>query len=170
MTLYTRLFLVVALFFSVSLTYAGQKIAYVNQAKVLQKAPQAESARGKLQKEFSQRDKSLLSLQNRIKAKEKKLNNDAASLSTKNLQKLKRELTSLRRDLERDKQAFKEDVSMRQNEELVKLQKSVLNSIKNIAQQERYDLVLSDGVLYASDSIDITDKVLLQLKKQYSSK
>lgn len=170
MIAYTRLFILITLLFSVSFAYAEQKIAFVNQAKLLQKAPQAEAARNKLQKEFSKRDKSLVSLQNQILKNEEKLKKDAAILSSAELNKLKRKITLLRRDLERDKLAFKEDVSIRQNEELVKLQKSVLKSIQTIAQKEKYDLIISEGVIYASKQIDITDKILAELKKQYSGK
>ncbi len=169
MIAYSRLFIVIALLFSVSFAYAGQKIAFVNQSILLQKAPQAEAARNKLQKEFSKRDKSLVRLQKNIQKNTKKLQKDAAVLSAAELNKLKRKITLLRRDLERDKAAFKEDLSIRQNEELVKLQKSVLRSIQTIAQNEKYDLILSEGVIYASKQIDITGKILKQLKKQYSS-
>lgn len=168
--MYSRLFILIALLFTVSFAYAGQKIAFVNQAKLLQKAPQAESARSKLQKEFAKRDKSLVSLQKKIQSSATKLQKDAAILSAAELNKLKRKITLLRRDLERDKAAFKEDLSIRQNEELVKLQKSVLKSIQTIAKKEHYDLIISDGVIYASKQIDITDKILAQLKKQYSGK
>ncbi len=174
MILYTRLFIFMVLLFSITLfsvtsAYAEQKIAFVNQARLLQKAPQAESARNKLQKEFAKRDKALVKLQNKIINKEKKLKKDAAILSSDELNKLKRKIILLRRDLERDKLAFKEDVSIRQNEELVKLQKSVLDSIQIIAKKEKYDLILSDGVIYVSETIDITEKILIQLKNQYSS-
>jgi len=133
----SRLLVLVVLLFSVSFAYAGQKIAFVNQAKLLQKAPQAESARNKLQKEFAKRDKSLVKLQKQIKSSVIKLQKDAAILSASELNKLKRKITLLRRDLERDKSAFKEDLSIRQNEELVKLQKAVLKSIQTVAKKEK---------------------------------
>ena len=166
----TRLFIFTVLLFSMSFVWAEQKIAFVNQTKLLQKAPQAESARNKLQKEFSKRDKALVSLQKQISSKENRLKKDAAILSSAELNKLKRKIIVLRRDLGRDKQAFKEDISIRQNEELVKLQKSVIKSIQTIAKKENYDLIISDGVVFASEKIDITDKILAQLKKQYSGK
>ncbi len=165
----SRWMVLIICLFSVSFAWAGQKIAFVNQAKLLQKAPQAEAARSKLQKEFAKRDKALVSLQKKIQSNTEKLQKDAAILSVTELNKLKRKITLLRRDLERDKAAFKEDLSIRQNEELVKLQKSVLKSIKTIAEQEKYDLIISEGVIYASKQIDVTDKILAQLKKQYRS-
>jgi len=166
---FSRLALLVFLLFSVSHTYAAQKIAFVNQAKLLQKAPQAESARTKLQKEFAARDKSLVSIQKKLQKSTEKLQKDAAILSSSELNKLKRNITSLRRDLERDKAAFQEDLSIRQNEELIKLQRSVLKSIKAIAKKEKYDLIISEGVIYASQQVDITDKILAELTKQYKS-
>ncbi len=165
----SRWLILIICLFSVSFAWAGQKIAFVNQAKLLQKAPQAEAARSKLQKEFAKRDKALVNLQKKIQSSTEKLQKDAAILSTTELNKLKRKSTMMRRDLERDKAAFKEDLSIRQNEELVKLQKSVLQSIKTIAEQEKYDLIISEGVIYASKQIDVTDKILAQLKKQYRS-
>jgi len=149
---------------------ADAKIAFVNQQKLLEKAPQAEAARNKLQKEFAKRDKALVSMQKKIKVKTDKLERDGAMMTPDELNKVKREVTYLRRDLERDKDAFKQDLSIRQNEELIKLQKVVLNTIVKIAEKEKYDLIVSDGVIYASKRIDMTDSILAELKKSYKSK
>ncbi|MCU7835857.1 MAG: OmpH family outer membrane protein [gamma proteobacterium symbiont of Taylorina sp.] len=169
MPVFTRFIILLAFVFVSSFVFAEQKIAFVNQAKLLQKAPQAEYARTKLQKEFASRDKALVSLQKKIKKAADKLQKNAAVLSVEELNKLKRKVTLLSRDLERDKAAFKEDLSIRQNEELIKLQKSVLKSIQTVAEKEKYDLILSEGIVYASQRSDITDKILAQLKKQYKS-
>jgi len=164
-----RFVFLIAFLFASSFVLAEQKIAFVNQAKLLQKAPQAEYARTKLQKEFAARDKALVSLQKKIKKSADKLQKDSAVLSTAELNKLKRKITLLGRDLERDKAAFKEDLSIRQNEELIKLQRSVLKSIQTVAKKEKFDLILSEGIVYASQRSDITDKILKQLKTQYKS-
>jgi outer membrane protein len=169
MTKFSRVLVLLCILFTVPFAYASQKVAFVNQAKLLQNAPQAESARNKLQKEFLKRDKSLVSLQKKLKSNIDKLQKDAAVLSATELNKLKRKITLLRRDLEHDQSAFKEDLTIRQNEELVKLQKSVLEAILKIAEKDKYDLIVSDGVIYASKQIDITDKILAELKKKYKS-
>lgn len=169
MTKLSSVLVLLLILFSVPFAYAAQKIAFVNQTKLLSDAPQAESARNKLQKEFSKRDKSLVSLQKKLNTNTLKLQKDAAVLSATELNKLKRKITLLRRDLERDQVAFKEDLTIRQNEELVKLQKSVLDAILKVAEKQKYDLIVSDGVIYASKEIDITDNILKELKKQYKS-
>lgn len=158
------------LFSHASVAVAEHKIAFVNQQVLLEKAPQAEAARNSLQTEFAKRDKALVKLQKKIKSNEKKLQKDAAVMSNSALSKLKRKITLLRRDLERDKEAFREDLSIRQNEELVTLQKVVLQAITKVAQQQKYDLIVSDGVIYASKRIDVTNKILAELKKKYKSK
>ncbi len=158
-----------SVFFS-QIAVAENKIAFVNQQVLLEKAPQAEAARNKLQNEFAKRDKALVKLQKNIKSNEKKLQQDAAVISNAALSKLKRKITLLRRDLERDKEAFREDLSIRQNEELVTLQKVVIQAINKVAQNEKYDLIISDGVIYASKRIDVTSKILKELTKAYKSK
>lgn len=145
---------------------AETKIAFVNQQVLLEKAPQAAAARNKLQKEFAKRDKALVKLQKSIKSKQSKLQKDAAVMSNSDLSKLKRKITLLVRDLERDKDAFREDLTIRQNEELVKLQKVVIKAINKVAVSQKYDLIVSDGIIYASKRIDITAKILSELKKK----
>ncbi len=155
---------------SITAVQAESKIAFVNQQLLLEKAPQAEAARNRIKKEFSKRDKALVKLQNKILSNEKKLQKDSAVMTNAALSKLKRKIVTLRRDLERDREAFREDLSIRQNEELVKLQKVVIKAINAVAKKNNYDLIISDGVIYASKKIDVTQKVLNELKKLYKSK
>ena len=152
------------------LARAEIKIAFVNQQVLLEKAPQAEAARKRIQKEFAKRDRAMVALQKKIINKEKKFQKDSAIMSNTQVSRLKRKIVSMKRDLERDKEAFREDLSIRQNEELVKLQKVVLKAINRVATKYHYDLILSDGVVYASKKIDVTQKVLVELKKLYQSK
>ena len=77
-----------------------------------------------------------------------------------------REALTLKRELKRATAEFREDYNQRRNEELAVLQQVVRKAILDIAKQEKYDLVLHEGAVYASDSIDITEKVLKKLGKQ----
>jgi len=72
----------------------------------------------------------------------------------------------LKRDLRRETQEFREDYNLRRNEELAALQKVVYKAIIEIAKQEKYDLILHEGTIYASGKIDITDLVLKKLGKK----
>lgn len=148
------------------LTYAaGLKIGVVNALKVLGAAPQAEKARKQLEKEFASRDRELAAEMKTIKQKEDKLEKDGAVMSQDEAQKLQRDIMTRRRDLKRDQDEFRDDVNLRRNEEFGKIQKQIVQTIQAVAKEQGYDLVLGDGVIYASDKVDITNLVIDKLKK-----
>ena len=142
------------------------KIGFVNVARILEKAPQAESAKISLEKEFSPRNKRLLASSKEIKKLDEKLARDAKLMSETEARKLQRDVLEKKRDLKRDQEEFREDFNLRRNEELAKLQRLVFEAIKSLSEAEKYDLVLHDGVVYANSTVDITAKV----QKRLSSK
>ena len=79
--------------------------------------------------------------------------------------KLEREIITKKRDLKRKQDEFREDLNYRRNEEMVKIQKQIIQSIQQVAKDNNYDLVLSEGVLYASPKIDMSGLVIEYLKK-----
>ncbi|HEB99881.1 MAG TPA: OmpH family outer membrane protein, partial [Thiotrichales bacterium] len=115
------------------------------------------------------REKELVALQREIKAKEDKLARDGAVMSEEARSKLERELISKRRELKRGQDEFREDLTIRRNEELSKLQRYLYDAIVALAKEENYDLIVSEGVVYASDRINITDAVLERLKRDYKA-
>ena len=143
------------------------KVGFVNAAKVLEQAPQADDARASLEKEFSPRDKSLLNTQKEIRALEDKLTRDGAIMSESERNKLERDIVSRKRDLKRGQEEFREDLNIRRNESFDKLRRRVYEVIVDIAKKEKYDLIVSDGVVYADNRIDITDKVVARLKQEF---
>ena len=156
----------VALLFCGHVYAAELKIGYVNAAKVIDQAPQGEVALKKLEAEFGARDKELVATQNKIKQSESDLEKNALTMKESDRRTKERDLLLLKRDLKRATQEFREDYNQRRNEELAVLQKIVYKAIVEIAKQEKYDLIMHEGAVYASDKIDITDKVLKTLGKQ----
>jgi len=156
-----------ALFFGLilftSICFAELKIGFVNVPKVMEKAPQAEKAKKRLEKEFSPRDKQLVAQQKEIKKLEEKMSRDASVMGESERRKLEREIVSKKREATRSQQEFKEDFNLRRNEELGKLQRRIFDAIQAIAKEGSYDLLLTDGVIHASDKIDITSKVQKKL-------
>jgi outer membrane protein len=141
------------------------KIGFVNAEKLLQEAPQADSARARLEQEFAPRDKKLAASTKQLRALEEKLTRDGATMADAERTKLEREARDMKRDLKREQDEFREDFNIRRNEELGKLQKQVFEAIRTLAKGENYDLILSEGVIAASKQVDITSKVLELLKK-----
>jgi len=139
------------------------KVGFVNVARILEKAPQAEKAKVALEKEFSPRNKRLLASQKEIKKLDEKLARDAKLMSESEARRLQRDVLEKKRALNRDQEEFREDFNLRRNEELAKLQKMVFEAIKGLSEAEKYDLVLHDGVVFASEAVDITTKVQSRL-------
>jgi outer membrane protein len=144
---------------------AELKIGYVNAVKVIEEAPQGEAALKKLEAEFAPRDKQIVEMQNKLKLLEQELEKNALVLKDVEHRSKEFEIVSLKRDLRRATQEFREDYNLRRNEELAALQKIVQKTIADIAKQENYDLILESAV-YASTRADITDKILKRLGKK----
>ncbi len=158
-----RFSLFLVLFFAANIAFAELKIGFVNVAKVLEKAPQAEKAKKRLEKEFSPRDKHLVSQGKEIQKLEEKLNRDGAVMGDSERRKLERDIIAKKREAKRSQQEFSEDFNMRRNEELGKLQREIIEAIRALAKEEKFDLLLTDGVIYASQQIDVTDQVQKKL-------
>jgi outer membrane protein len=141
------------------------KIGFVNAARVLEEAPQAEAARGLLEKEFSPRDKKLLASQKEVKDLEDKLARDGAIMSEPERRKLELDIINRKRDLKREQEDFREDLNIRRNEAFEQLRRRVYEVIVNLSKEQKFDLIVSDGVVYASDRIDITDQVIKRLSQ-----
>jgi len=151
-----------------SASAADLKIGYVNAAKVIEEAPQGEAALKKLEAEFGPRDKRLVDMQNRIKSLENDLAKNAPVMKDAERRGKEQEILILKRDLRRATQEFREDYNLRRNQELASLQKIVQKAILEIAKEEKFDLILHEGTVFASSRVDITEKVLNRLGKKRS--
>ena len=144
---------------------AELKIGFVNVVKIMDSAPQVEAANKRLEKEFAPKEKDILQKQQSAERLEARINKDSSVISDSELKKLTRELQDLQRDLVRDQEDARRDLNVRRNEELSKLQKQIFDVIQTVAKEDNYDLVLTDGVVWASEEIDITDDVLKRLRR-----
>ncbi|ADJ29121.1 OmpH family outer membrane protein [Nitrosococcus watsonii] len=143
------------------------KIGAVNAVKLLDEAPQKEAALEILKKEFEIRNRELVSKQKKLRGLEDRFNRDAAIMSEADRKALERDILNQNRDLKRDQEVFREDYNIRRNEEFRKLQEEIAKAIVDLAEKKKYDLVVYEGVIYASDKVDITADVLKLLKSQY---
>jgi outer membrane protein len=142
------------------------RIAFVNATKVFEESPQYQAARDRLQTEFSSREKELLSEQKQLKQLEEKLQRDGSVMSESETKHLEGDILNRSRKLKNAQTKFLEDLNLRQNEEYKKLRQQIREVIKEIGIAESIDLILSDGVVYFSKKIDISDLVLEKLKGQ----
>jgi outer membrane protein len=144
--------------------HAEMKIAVVNVPRLLDEAPQAKAAMQALSEEFAPRQREIVAQQKDLKAKEEKLQRDGAVMAENERNKSEKDLRDGQRELQRKQNEYVEDLNLRRNEEIGKLQRSLLQEVQTYAKGANYDLVVGDGVLYATQSLDITPQVLSALQ------
>lgn len=147
---------------------AGYKIGFVNTARVLKEAPQARKVEEQLKAEFEPREAQLRQKREEILSLEDQLKTDTA-LTSNMRRKLEREIRLKVSQLKFLEQEFREDQNLRRNEEIRELQQVISNVLKMQGDSGKFDLILTEGVSYVSDQIDITAQTIEMLKKLESS-
>ncbi|NDD17187.1 MAG: OmpH family outer membrane protein [Chitinophagia bacterium] len=160
-------FLAVATLFLSSLSaYADLKVGYVEVQKILQEAPQTIEINKKLEKEFNVRSDKLKTDIKTLNDRQTAFNKDSLTMKDSEKESKAKGLDQLRIDIQRKDRELKEDFNIRKNEELAALQDQVNKAVTSVAKAEGYDLVVYNGVAYANEKIDITDKILKSLGKK----
>lgn len=157
---------VLPFFWGMDASAESYRIGFVNATKVFEESPQYAAARDRLQTEFSRREQDLLADQKQLKQLEEKLQRDGAVMSESEAKRLERDILSRQRKLKNSQTEFREDLNLRQNEEFKKLRTQIREVIQEVGKSEGIDLIVSDGVVYFSKRIDISDLVLEKLRKQ----
>jgi len=156
--------LVVGALAAIPVQAQGTKIGFVNTERILRESGPAKTAQSKIETEFKKRDDELQRLSSSLRTQADKFEKDAPVLSESDRVKRQRDLANLDSDLQRKRREFQEDFNRRRNEEFSSIVSKANDSIKRIAEQENYDLVIQDAVT-VNPRIDITDKVIQSLGK-----
>ena len=145
-----------------TLANAETKIGFVNSQKIINEAPQAARAKKRIEKDFEKRDQELQKMAKQVRDMQAQVEKESVTTSEADKRNKERDLANLNRDFQRQTREFREDLNMRKNEELGVVQERANKVIKEIAELEKFDLIVQDAV-FASTKIDITDKVLKAL-------
>jgi outer membrane protein len=129
----------------------------------LKKLPKPKKQKKRLEQEFSPRDKQLVAQQKEIQGMDDRMAKDAAVMGESARANMEKDILNKKRDAKRAQQEFSEDFNVRRNEELGKLQSRIVEVIRGIAKDQSFDLLLTDGVIYASEQIDVTAQVQQKL-------
>ena len=138
------------------------KAGFIHTDRVFREANTAKAAQAKLEQEFSRRDKELNDLGNALKTATEKFERDAPTLSESQRNTRQRQLVDQDREFQRKRREFQEDLNARKNEELNQLSERVNKVVKQMAEQEKYDIIV-DQAVYINPQHDITDKVIKAL-------
>jgi outer membrane protein len=150
------------LFLSVGAGAQELKIGYVNSERVLREAAPAKAAQTRLETEFGKREKELAEQGARLKAAAERLEKEAPTLAETERARRQRELVEQDRDMQRRRREFQEDLTQRKNEELAAVVERANRVIKQIFEQEKYDVILQEAI-FAGPRVDITEKVIKAL-------
>lgn len=149
-----------AIFLSVGNACAADfKVGVVDTERILRESIPAMKAEKKIEKEFSGRDQEIKKLMKQAKELQTLLENDDGKLTDADRRNKERELTAMNVNLQRMQREFREDLNLRKNEELAIVLELANKAIQEIAEAEKYDLILQEAV-YRNPKIDITDKVI----------
>ncbi len=159
-------FLLIAALLSVTATANAQgaefKVGFVSTERLFREAAPAVRALKKLEKEFAPRDQELQKLAKQAKDLQTSLEKDGVTMAESDRRNKEQDLGRINRDLQRLQREFREDLNLRKNEELGQVLERANKVIQDIAEKEKFDLILQEAV-YRSPRIDITEKVLKAL-------
>jgi outer membrane protein len=139
------------------------KVGVVDYARLFEESPQAKVVRESLQAEFGPRLNQLVTQENALKARGEKLQKDVATMTPDQRAKAEKEIRDAARELERKKGELQDDSNVKRQEEMNKLQRSLISEVREYAKAQSYDIVIAEGVIYATPTVDITAAVLQAL-------
>ncbi|MFO1304343.1 MAG: OmpH family outer membrane protein [Burkholderiales bacterium] len=142
---------------------ADYKIGFVNTERLFREAAPAKRAQQKIEREFSARDAERQKLSKQVRDLQTTLDRDGPTMGEAERRNKERDLANQMRDLQRMDREIREDLNIRRNEELASVQERANKVIQQIAEAEKYDLIIQDPVVFASQRVDITDKVIKAL-------
>ncbi len=141
---------------------AESRIGFVNSDRVMREAAPAVRAQQRLEKEFEKRDQELQKVGKELQALQEDLERNGVTMAEADRRAKERSFNDLNRDFQRKQREFREDLNQRRNEELASVLDRANRAVKQIAEAEKYDVILQEAV-FASPRIDITDKVIKAL-------
>jgi len=143
---------------------AELKIAVVDYGKLMEESPQAKAVSESLRNEFTPRQRDLQAQQAAVKSKEDHLQKDAATMTQEQRTRADKELRDGAREFARKQSELQDDFNARKNEEMSRLQRTLIEEVRVYAKAQGFDLVIADGVIYSTPTLDITPAILTALQ------
>ncbi len=145
------------------------KIGVVSLQALIERAPQTKATMDALQEEFAPRQRELVAKQKEYEELAGKAQKDFAVMGETERRNAEKDLRDLQREVTRLQNELREDLNLRQNEEYGLLQRAMLKEVQDYAQQQGYDLIVGDGVLYVNNTVNITEEVLRAVEANYQA-
>ena len=145
---------------------AEVKIGVVDYGRLMQESPQAKTLTEALNAEFGPRLQRLVADEQSLKARGEKFQKDSATMTADQKSKAEKDLRDGLRDLERKKGELQDDSNAKRQEEMNKLQRTLIGEVREYAKGQGFDIVIADGVIYHTATVDITPAILTALNSR----
>jgi len=145
---------------------SGGKFGFVHTERILRDSAPAVRAQKQIEGEFQKRDRELAGIADQLKRMQEDLEKNAMTLTETQRRTKEREFADLNREFQRKQREFREDLNQRRNQELARVVEQANGVIRQIAEQEKFDIIFQEMPAYVSPRIDITDKVIKALNAQ----
>jgi outer membrane protein len=155
--------LILAVAAPVARAQGDSRIGFVNTERILREAAPAVRAQKKIEAEFAKRDQDLAKTAEQLKRMQDELERQGVTMAESQRRSKERDFNDLNREFQRRQRELREDLNVRRNEELAAVIEQARRVIRQIAEQEKLDIVFQDAV-FANPRIDITDRVIKALE------
>lgn len=145
----------------------AEKIGYVDVPYLIDNSPQAKAASGELETQFGPKQQELQRKQQEFQQLQEKLQKDGLVMSEDERADAEDRLNEMKREIQRMQEAFREDLNIERNNAFKGVRQSVMAAVEGLAEEEGYDLVVGQGALYASDAVNLTERVLERMEADY---
>jgi len=139
------------------------KIAYIDLQKVMIESEKGKEARKSLSDELERRKKELSDKQGDLQKMKDALEKQVAMITPEARADKEKQYQTRLKDYQRITNDYQTELQQKDQEYTQKILKDLEELIKTLGENEKYTLILEKtqgGILFASPSIDITDKVI----------
>jgi outer membrane protein len=140
------------------------KVGVLDFGRLMDESPQGKALIESLRTEAAAKQRELQAAAQSLQGKRDKLAKDRATMTPDQISRAEKDLRDGERDLARRQSEVNDDFNARRNEEMAKLQRTLIEEVRNYSKAQNFDLVVTDGVIYATPALDITPGVLSGLQ------
>ncbi len=164
------LMLVFLLLFSAPVFAEGVKVGFVNSQKILTQAPQIEDINKRLQDRFAERKKALDSEQAELQSEGEEIERNSVLMTEDKANKARKDFVGKLQQFKAKEQQLAGEIQSSRSQELRELKRIVNQAAKEVAEAKKFDLIVTEGVVYVDDKLDLTEDLLEKLKQLRAAK
>ncbi|MEM0514646.1 OmpH family outer membrane protein [Pseudoalteromonas sp. YIC-827] len=165
----TALVVLATLTMGTSVQALAHKVGIVDMQTIYAQVPQTAAIENTLKGEFSERRQELEKLQGDIRFEIEKFQREAPTMSEDQKKALNDKINNMQKQFAEKGRPLEQEIKQRQNQELAKLQKTIITAIEEVAKDGDYDEVkVKDGTIYFNpkEVTDLSGKVVERVSKK----